>query len=38
VQKVREYTHTILRARAVVISAQIESDLIDLTPMKRKPF
>jgi ribosome-binding ATPase YchF (GTP1/OBG family) len=35
VQKVQEYVKTHLACEAVVISAQIESDLIDLTPKKR---
>ncbi len=38
VRKVREYTRTHLACEAVVISAQIESDLIDLTPDEAKAF
>src|SRR5208282_6310550 len=36
VQKVREYVKTHLACEAVVISAQIESDLIDLSPDEAK--
>ena len=38
VQKVGEYVKTHLACEAVVISAQIESDLIDLTPDEAKAF
>jgi len=38
VQKVREYVKTHLACDAVVISAQIESDLIDLSPDEAKAF
>jgi len=38
VQKVRDYTKTHLACEAVVISAQIESDLIDLSPDEAKAF
>jgi GTP-binding protein YchF len=38
VQKVREYVKTHLACEAVVISAQIESDLIDLTEAEAKEF
>jgi len=38
VQKVAEYVQTHLACEAVVISAQIESDLIDLTPEEAKDF
>jgi GTP-binding protein YchF len=38
VQKVRDYTKTHLACEAVVISAQIESDLIDLSPEEAKAF
>ena len=38
VQKVREYVKTHLACEAVVISAQIESDLVDLTPDEAKEF
>jgi hypothetical protein len=38
VQKVREYVKTHLACEAVVISAQIESDLIDLSPDEAKQF
>jgi GTP-binding protein YchF len=38
VQKVREYVKTHLACEAVVISAQIESDLIDLPPDEAKAF
>ena len=38
VQKVREYAKTHLACEAVVISAQIESDLIDLTPDESAQF
>jgi len=38
VQKVREYVKTHLACEAVVISAQIESDLIDLSPEEAKDF
>jgi GTP-binding protein YchF len=38
VQKVREYTQHHYACEAVVISAQIESDLIDLTPEEAKAF
>ena len=38
VLKVREYVKTHLACEAVVISAQIESDLIDLTPEEAKEF
>ena len=38
VQKVRDYTKTHLACEAVVISAQIESDLTDLTPEEAKAF
>lgn len=37
VQKVREYVQTHLACDAVVISAQIESDLVDLSPEEGKP-
>ncbi len=38
VQKVREYVKTHLACEAVVISAQIESDLVDLTPDEATEF
>jgi GTP-binding protein YchF len=38
VQKVREYAQHHFACEAVVISAQIESDLIDLTPEEAKAF
>ncbi|MBL8751943.1 MAG: redox-regulated ATPase YchF [Planctomycetes bacterium] len=38
VQKVREYAKTHLACEAVVISAQIESDLVDLEPADAKAF
>ena len=38
VQKVREYVKTHLACEAVVISAQIESDLVDLSPDEAKEF
>lgn len=38
VQKVQEYVRTHLACEAVVISAQIESDLIDLTPDEATAF
>ncbi|MGA2685436.1 MAG: redox-regulated ATPase YchF [Verrucomicrobiota bacterium] len=38
VQKVRNYVKTHLACEAVVISAQIESDLIDLSPDEAKQF
>ena len=38
VQKVREYAKTHLSCEAVVISAQIESDLVDLTEDEAKAF
>ncbi len=38
VHKVNEYVKTHLACEAVVISAQIESDLIDLTPEEAKAF
>jgi GTP-binding protein YchF len=38
VQKVREYTRHHFACEAVVISAQIESDLIDLTPDEASAF
>ncbi len=38
VQKVREYVKTHLACEAVVISAQIESDLVDLAPDEAKEF
>ncbi len=38
VQKVREYVKTHLACEAVVISAQIESDLVDLAPEEAKEF
>ena len=38
VQKVREYVKTHLSCEAVVISAQIESDLVDLTGDEAKAF
>ncbi|MBI5799277.1 MAG: redox-regulated ATPase YchF [Verrucomicrobia bacterium] len=38
VQKVRDYAKTHLACEAVVISAQIESDLIDLSPEEAKAF
>ena len=38
VQKVREYVKTHLACEAVVISAQIESDLTDLSPDEAKQF
>lgn len=38
VQKVQEYVKTHLACEAVVISAQIESDLIDLAPEEAKAF
>jgi ribosome-binding ATPase len=38
VAKVREYVKTHLACEAVVISAQIESDLIDLSPEEAKQF
>ena len=37
-QKVQEYVKTHLACEAVVISAQIESDLIDLSPEEAKAF
>jgi ribosome-binding ATPase YchF (GTP1/OBG family) len=38
VQKVREYVGTHLACEAVVISAQIESDLVDLSPDEAQAF
>ena len=38
VQKVQEYVKTHLACEAVVISAQIESDLMDLSPEEAKAF
>jgi ribosome-binding ATPase len=38
VQKVRDYARTHLACEAVVISAQIESDLVDLEPADAKAF
>jgi hypothetical protein len=38
VQKVREYAKSHLACEAVVISAQIESDLVDLEPEDAKAF
>ncbi|HXG46326.1 MAG TPA: redox-regulated ATPase YchF [Methylomirabilota bacterium] len=38
VQQVREYVRTHLACEAVVISAQIESDLIDLSPEEAQQF
>jgi GTP-binding protein YchF len=38
VQKVRDYVKTHLACEAVVISAQIESDLVDLSPDEAKQF
>ncbi len=38
VEKVRDYVKTHLACEAVVISAQIESDLIDLSPDEAKQF
>ena len=38
VQKVRDYARTHLACEATVISAQIESDLIDLSPEEAKAF
>ncbi len=38
VKKVREYARTHIACETVVISAQIESDLIDLTPAEAKEF
>jgi ribosome-binding ATPase YchF (GTP1/OBG family) len=38
VQKVRDYAKTHLACEAVVISAQIESDLVDLEPADAKAF
>jgi GTP-binding protein YchF len=38
IQKVREYTKNHFACEAVVISAQIESDLIDLSPEEEKEF
>ena len=38
VMKVREYVKSHLACEAVVISAQIESDLVDLTPEEAKEF
>jgi len=38
VQKVRDYVKTHLACEAVVVSAQIESDLIDLSPDEAKEF
>ncbi|MGO8763834.1 MAG: redox-regulated ATPase YchF [Limisphaerales bacterium] len=38
VQKVRDYVNTHLACEAVIISAQIESDLIDLSPGEAKEF
>jgi GTP-binding protein YchF len=38
VQKVQEYVKTHLACEAVVISAQIESDLIDLSPEEARDF
>ena len=38
VQKVRDYAKTHLACEAVVISAQIESDLVDLSPEDAKAF
>jgi GTP-binding protein YchF len=38
VQKVRDYVKTHLACEAVVVSAQIESDLVDLSPDEAKEF
>ncbi len=38
VQKVREYAKTHVRCETVVISAQIESDLVDLSPEEAQEF
>ena len=38
VLKVREYVRTHLACEAVVISAQIESDLVDLAPEEAAEF
>jgi ribosome-binding ATPase len=38
VQKVRAYTASTLNCEAIVISAQIESDLVDLSPEDAKAF
>src|SRR5260370_29642337 len=38
VRKVREYVRTHLACEAVVISAQIESDLVDLAPGEAAEF
>ncbi len=38
VQKVRDYVQTHLACEAVVISAQIESDLVDLSPEEAQAF
>jgi ribosome-binding ATPase len=38
VQKVREYARTHIACQTVVISAQIESDLIDLSPAEAREF
>lgn len=38
VNKVREYARTHIACETVVISAQIESDLVDLTPEEAKEF
>ena len=38
VRKVREYVQTHLACEAVVISAQIESDLVDLSPEEAEAF
>ena len=38
VQKVRDYVKTHMACEAVVISAQIESDLVDLSPDEAKEF
>jgi GTP-binding protein YchF len=38
INKVREYARTHIACETVVISAQIESDLIDLTPAEAKEF
>ncbi len=38
VARVREYVHTHLACEAVVISAQIESDLVDLAPDEAEAF
>jgi GTP-binding protein YchF len=38
VQKVRDYVRTHLACEAVVISAQIESDLVDLSPEEAQAF